>query len=371
MFGTILISIITLMHVYVFWRAAGVPVVQRHISRKFLIGWGVVLWTGFYLGRVYGHHGNGLSAAVIEFFGMNWMAVLFLLFTALLVLDVATGFGLLFKRHVSRLRGWALLAGSLLSIVALFQGMRPPIINTYDVQLSGLPRQMDGTILVAVSDMHIGSLLGEQWLAARIEQIEGQKPDLVVLLGDIFEGHTSPPEALIRILSRLKAPLGVWAVLGNHEFHGNANTAENLFTSAGIQVLRNRWAEVRPGFSLGGVDDLTSIRRSGRSKQPLKQLLSDRPPGVAVLLSHTPWKVEQAATAEIDLMLSAHTHGGQIWPFSYLVRTRYPFLEGRYDVRGMTLLVSRGAGTWGPRMRLWHPGEILRVTLHGKPNRRH
>jgi predicted MPP superfamily phosphohydrolase len=83
-----------------------------------------------------------------------------------------------------------------------------------------------------------------------------------------------------------------------------------------------------------------------------------------VLLSHTPWQADRAARAGAELMLSGHTHGGQIWPFGYLVQTAYPLLAGRYDVDGMPMIVSRGTGTWGPRMRLWHRSEILRVTLH-------
>lgn len=93
------------------------------------------------------------------------------------------------------------------------------------------------------------------------------------------------------------------------------------------------------------------------------QALVGRPSGATVFLSHTPWKADAAASAGAGLMLSGHTHAGQVWPFGYLVRLRYPLLEGRYEVNGMPIIVSRGMGTWGPRMRLWRPNEILRITL--------
>ncbi|MGB6928591.1 MAG: metallophosphoesterase, partial [Syntrophobacteria bacterium] len=362
-FGFILISAITLMHIYVFWRAASVPVLKRYVPRKLLIGAGLVLWAGFVFGRVYGHHGTSPLAKTLELLGMNWMAVLFLLFVSLLAMDFVTGFGFLVPRLAPSLRGIALVAGVVLSVVALFQGLRPPVVQNYEVYLSGLADEMDGTVLVAMSDLHLGSLLGERWLEARVAQVQAQQPDLVVLLGDLFEGHGKPQSELLPVLRRLSSPLGVWVVPGNHEFHRRNSTSTFLVEEAGFQLLRNRWAEVRPGLVMAGVDDLTASRRSGQGGDPISKALAGRPPGATILLSHTPWQADKAATAGVGLMLSGHTHGGQIWPFDYLVKRIYPLLEGRYEVEGMTVIVCRGTGTWGPRMRLWRPSEILRLKL--------
>ncbi len=366
MFGSILISIFTLMHIYVFWRAASVPLVNRHLSLVFLIGTGVLLWAIFFAGRVFGHNSTGALAAVTEFFGMLWMGALFLLFIPLLVADIITLFGFLLPRTAPMIRGWALIAGALLSTIALVQGLRPPVVQSYEVRLPDLPRTMDRTVIVALSDLHLGSLIGKRWLAARIAQVREQRPDLVVFLGDLFEGHGPPAEELLAILRGLSAPLGVWAVPGNHEFHGGRNRSMRLIDETGIHLLRNRWFEVRPGFILAGVDDLTTKYRTGQSGDFISQALAGRPPGATILLSHTPWEAEKAAGTGASLMLSGHTHGGQIWPFGYLTRRIYPLLAGRYEVGGMPVIVSRGTGTWGPRMRLWRPGEILRVTLRKK-----
>jgi len=364
MFGTILISACTVMHVYVFWRAASIPFVDRHVPRKVLIGTGVILWAVFFFGRVMGHGGTGDLSGTLEFLGMNWMGVLFLTFIPLFSMDLFTLFGFLMPRLSPSLRGWALLAGGVFSAIALFQGLRPPVVEKYEVVLPGLPDTMDGTVLAALSDMHLGSQLGERWLAARITQVNEQQPDLVVLLGDIFEGHGSPDKSLMDTFTHLSAPLGIWAVPGNHEFHGVGSMG--LFEAVSFTLLRNGWAEVRPGLILAGVDDLTARRRNGQGGDPMAQALAGRPTGAAILLSHTPWQAERAAKAGAGLMLSGHTHGGQIWPFDYLVRSRYPLLEGRYQVDGMTVIVCRGTGTWGPRMRFWRPGEILLVTLRTK-----
>jgi len=293
MFGTILISICTFMHVYVFWRAASVPVVNQHISKKVLVGAAVVLWVLFYLGRVVGHDGTGILAAVLEFIGMTWLAMLFLIFVPLLTVDLITLFGFLMPKVSPSLRGLALLAGVILSGIAFFQGLRPPVIETYEVILPGLPKTLDGAVLVALSDMHLGSQLGEKWLAARIAQVNEQKPDIVVLLGDIFEGHGPPDNQLVSILKKLTAPMGVWAVPGNHEFHGGGNMS--LFEAANFKLLRNSWTEIRPGLVLAGVDDLTAIRRNGLSGDTIAQTLKEHPNGSIILLSHTPWETEKAA----------------------------------------------------------------------------
>ncbi|MCG6981365.1 MAG: metallophosphoesterase [Deltaproteobacteria bacterium] len=363
MFGFVLISVITLMHIYVFWRVASVPVVKRYLSTRFLIGAGLLLWSVFFLGRVYGHHYTGPLTKPLEFVGMNWMAVVFLLFVPLLAMDFVTGFGFLVPRRAVRLRSIALLAGATLSVVALVQGLRPPVVENYEVSLSGLAHELDGTVLVAMSDLHLGTLLGERWLEARVAQVQAQQPDLVVLLGDLFEGHGKPQGRLLRALRLLSAPLGVWVVPGNHELHHRHHGSTFLIEEAGFRILRNSWAEVQPGLVMAGVDDLTALRRSGQGGDPISKALADRPPGATILLSHTPWQADRAARAGVGLMLSGHTHGGQIWPFDYLLKRVYPLLEGRYEVDGMTVIVCRGTGTWGPRMRLWHPSEILRLRL--------
>lgn len=364
MFGSVLTIIGTLLQIYVFWRITSVPVLHRHIGTKMIVGIGLVIWVFFVFGRFIGHGQAGTAANILELMSITWLAMLLLTCVCLVATEVITGFGFLFARHAPAMRGWALVAGAGLSAFAMIQGLRPPIVQSYEVQVAGLPPELDGTVLVAMSDLHLGSLLGERWLEDRVSQVQALHPDLVVLLGDVLEGHGPPKDELVVGLSRLSAPLGVWAVQGNHETYGGRDGGKSHPGS--IHMLNNRWTEIRPGFILAGVQDLTAARRAGQLKDIIKQTLVNRPSGATVLLSHTPWQIEEAAGEGVALMLCAHTHGGQIWPLNYLVRTRYPLVEGRYEVGGMTVIVCRGTGTWGPRMRLWRPGEIVRVTLLAK-----
>ncbi len=363
LFAIILITVCTLGHVYVFRRIAGVSVVRRRFSRFRLILAGVLVWIGFVLGVTLGHDSTGWQATLLETVSMSWLGILFLLFVCFFAVDLVTGFGRWGGRLVPWLRSGALAMGCLLAMIAFVQGWRAPVITDYRIRMKNLSPELDGTVVVALSDTHLGAQLGPRWLAARVEQVRKQSPDLIVLLGDIYEGHGCRPEILLPVLRRLQAPLGVWGVLGNHEFYGGERRSQDLLEKAGIQVLRNRCGELQNGLVLAGVDDLRASGALRNNPDLVMRTLKDCPSGAAILLSHTPEKINAAAEAGADLMLCGHTHGGQIWPFGWLVRQFYPFLEGRHTVAEMPVIVCRGTGSWGPRMRLWKRGEILRLTL--------
>ena len=368
-FGIVMTVVVTLMQLYVFWRASSLPFLGHGVPNRILWGSGTVLWILFFVVRTYGYGTAEFKTTntlftVLSLIGMDWLGMLLLFSISFLAADILTGFGFLLPGIISRMRLLALFAGGILSVIAVVQGMRSPVIDSYDIDLPHLPSQLDGTVIVAVSDLHLGTLIGTQWLSDRADQIREQHPDLVVMVGDIFDGRIMPDGDLLSAMHRITAPLGVWVVQGNHDVYGDWNQNEQMLTAAGYQMLNDRWAEVRPGFILAGVEDLTIARRTGQDEAKVVKALANRPPGATVFLSHTPWHAEMAASSGVGLMLSAHTHGGQIWPFGELVKLRYPLLEGLYPIGRTSVIVCRGTGTWGPRMRLWHPGEILRITLH-------
>jgi len=350
--GLLLVSALVLA--YVAWRTASVPRLAGWPRRRIgLVFAGV--WALMVLGGILGHESSGVGATWLALAGMTLLGLLFLGFISLLAVDLATGFGLWCRAWAPRLRGWALLSALGLAGIASVQGLRPPEVVDYEVRLTGLPPEQDGLVVVALSDLHLGTILGPDWLASRVAQVQALNPDLVVLLGDIFEGHGHPDARSIGVLRRLQAPLGVWGVDGNHEHYGLTGAP---MEEAGVKVLRNALASPAPGLVLAGRAD--AGRRLGRAAWNLPQ---DRPAGALVLLSHRPNQLEPAARAGVGLMLSGHTHAGQIWPFGYLVQRVYPVPAGRAQVEGMTLIVSRGTGTWGPRMRLWQRGEISCIRL--------
>jgi predicted MPP superfamily phosphohydrolase len=363
MFRTLMFAAPTLLLAYVLCRASTVPAVARRIRRRHLLLSGGILCAGFAVPGLVGRDDFPILSFLTETVATHLFAVLFIVGTSLLAVDLLTGFGLLFRRAVPTLRGAALGAGVVLSSFALVQGTRAPVITPVEVRLPGLPPSLDGTVVAALSDLHVGGLVGGRWLRARVAQTVALRPDLIVLLGDIVEGHGAPDSSLLPVLRGLSAPLGVWAVTGNHESHGPADAGALLLRNAGVKLLRDEAVAATPGLVIAGVDDRGHGTRRGQGDQAAARTLGNRPPGGTIYLSHQPVGASGAAASGAGLMLSGHTHGGQIWPFRYLVGLTTPYVAGRYMVGGMTLFVSRGTGSWGPRMRLFRPGEILSITL--------
>ncbi|MBI9075762.1 MAG: metallophosphoesterase [Desulfatibacillum sp.] len=361
MFFTKLLIIWTIFHFYVFWRLSSIPFISKRLSRVAILLIMAFVWGSFLAGHTLDRMDAGGWAYPLEVFGANWMGVLLLLALCFGVADILTGFGLWLKHRLPAIRTAALVAACLLSAVALVQGMRGPVINSYEVTMPGLPAEADGLTAVVITDTHLGSIIGSTWMEARAEQIAALKPDIILAVGDIIEGHGAHEWENIPALKKLSAPLGVWAVNGNHENHGGAGSG--FLEAAGMKMLHNQWKEARPGLIVAGVNDWGGYDE--RTSFPdVERALAGIPKNKAVIfLSHRPDGALTAARAGADLMLSGHTHGGQIWPFSYLTQWKYPLFAGRYQIEDMTAVVSRGAGTWGPRMRLWHPGEILNITL--------
>lgn len=364
MFFLVVLGIWTLMNGYVWWRIATLPIGARVMPRAALVALAVSLWISYIAARFAERAGLVSIGRVLEWIGAHWLGIVFLALVCFLAADIATGFGHWMTNVVPRLRMIAACAAVVLSIVANIQGRRAPVVHEYEVRMAGLPANLDGTNVVVLSDTHLGTMIGHDWLEDRIAQVQALHPDLIILAGDIIEGDDADKEEmLVRSFRKFSAPMGVWAVTGNHEYYAGLAHSLQLLDHAGARVLRDSNVELRPGLVLAGVDDLTSRRQRGEAGHFMERAMNGRAAGATILVSHSPMEPDRAASLGAGLMISGHTHSGQIWPFNYAVRAFYPLVVGRYNVNGMTAIVCRGTGTWGPRMRLWGRGEILQIVL--------
>ncbi|HVE87804.1 MAG TPA: metallophosphoesterase [Myxococcales bacterium] len=264
--------------------------------------------------------------------------------------------------------GGAVAATSGLAGYGFFRAYAAPEITELSVKLARLPRALDGFTIVQVSDIHVGPTIGRRFLDDMVARVNALQPDLVAITGDLVDGPLELLSPAVAALGNLRARAGMAFITGNHEYYsGDAEWCAAL-EKMGIQVLRNRRIPVGDpagsggaSFDLVGVDDWSGP--DGR-RYDLEGALKDRDPErAAVLLAHQPRNFEQAADLGMGLQLSGHTHGGQMFPFNFMVGLTTPYIAGHYLRKDAHLYVSRGTGYWGPPFRVGSPPEIVKVVL--------
>ncbi|MEK6609137.1 MAG: metallophosphoesterase, partial [Myxococcota bacterium] len=224
-----------------------------------------------------------------------------------------------------------------------------------------------GLTIVQLTDLHVGPTLGRAFVAEVVTRTNALTPDLVAITGDLVDGSPERLQDAVAPLAELRARHGVYFVTGNHEYYSGADAWLPALARLGIRTLRNERVTIGAGaaaFDLAGVDDFTALGMADGHGPDLPRALAGRDPSRAVvLLAHQPRAVHEAARLGVDLQLSGHTHGGQIWPFRWIVRLAQPFVAGLHRVGATQIYVSRGTGFWGPPMRLCEPAEISRIVL--------
>lgn len=357
MFRIWLILIGWLLHAYVFWHLATTPGVRERCSRRTLAWICGAVAMAFALALLAGRTGKSWSVFP-GLAALTWETTLLLVALCLLPLDLASALRPL-RPLARKLRVPAFGAGLCLTGFALYQGTRPPVVESQEISVQGLPSERDRTTILVASDFHVGPVLDAGWLSERVNQIQALHPDVIVLLGDLFDGQNPPPAGTGAVLGGLRAPGGVWAVPGNHDRQEGLECLQR----AGIHVLDDEWGEVYPGLSLVGIGYRTSQMRTEEDRRRLETLLSRQPPGARLMLSHTSTPSPLAARAGMGALLAGHTHGGQVFPVGLLLRLFNRMVDGLYCEGNLPVLVTRGAGTWGPRMRLWAPAGMVTLTL--------
>jgi len=275
------------------------------------------------------------------------------------------------ERRVFLARASAVVAGAVSVSVVGFGAARalgPPDVLQVPVGLRRLAPAFNGFRIAVVSDIHLGSLLGRAHTERIVRMINEAGPDMVAIVGDLVDGSVGELGAAVAPLRDLTSSEGTFFVTGNHEYHRNDTFAWlRELEGHGIQLLRNENTEIWRGassFGLAGVNDVSGDEKSEPPDfdRALSGLDASRP---TILLAHQPVQVEEAAARGVDLQLSGHTHGGQMWPFQYAVAAAHPSLAGLSTVNDTQLYVTRGAGFWGPPVRVGAPPDITVLTLHG------
>lgn len=245
-----------------------------------------------------------------------------------------------------------------------FNGFKAPIVKEVDIFIEGLAKEF---CVVQISDVHIGKTLGKEFLDDIIRQVNALDPDIVVITGDLVDLPVASIGDKLDGLRDIQSRLGVFFVPGNHEYFYGVHAIMEHLEFLGVNVLSNRSMVIDNSFNLAGVSDMMGKRFDFLPPDIKSALLHVKPELPTILLAHQPKMTKELKDEKIDLILSGHTHGGQIFPFGLLVLLDQPYLSGLYQHSVKTqVFVSNGAGYWGPPVRILAPSEIVKITLKAK-----
>lgn len=314
-----------------------------------------------------------MPARWLAYVGYVWMGYLFLFFASGLVLDayrmMLAGAVRLFDAggafQLSARQAFMVPFIAALGIMSIgfYQALNIKV-EKVTLQTPKLAQAIGRFKIVQISDVHLGLIVGAGRLKRIVSLVEAQKPDVLVSTGDLIDGQLNKLSGLTGMLRRIPTPYGKYAVTGNHEFYAGLNEALQITRDAGFRVLRGEGVNIPERISIVGVDDPAG-RRMGAIHSVSEEALRSELPGeqFALLLKHQP-RVAAASQGLFDLQLSGHTHKGQIFPFSLVVKHFFPYDSGLFALANQThLYVSRGTGTWGPPIRFLSPPEVTVIEL--------
>ncbi|MFD5099618.1 metallophosphoesterase [Streptomyces albidochromogenes] len=242
--------------------------------------------------------------------------------------------------------------------------LRGPKLKRVRVPLAKLPRGAHGFRIAVVSDVHLGPVLGRAHTQRIVDTINSAQPDLVAVVGDLVDGSVADLGHAAEPLARIRARHGTFFVTGNHEYFSGAEQWVDHVRELGMRPLENDRVEIA-GFDLAGVNDVAG-EREGQGPDFVRALGDRDRTRASVLLAHQPIVIHDAVRHGVDLQLSGHTHGGQLWPGNYIAAQANPTVAGLEKYGDTQLFVSRGAGAWGPPVRVGAESDITVVELHSR-----
>lgn len=306
--------------------------------------------------------------------GQAFLASCLYLFLGLVPLAVVSGLVALVRwrhdrgrgarRRLNRI-GAALVAGLTVAVTGYgaLEAARPSV-TPMEVASAQLPAEFDGAKVALLTDLHAGAVRSAGFTQRVVDLVNAQRPDVVLVAGDLVDGYAERYAPEIAPLADLEAPLGVFVTTGNHEMYQDTANWVTAFEDLDLTVLKNDAVPLERGgtsITLAGVHDDTG---EGAFVPDYDAALDGTDPaGYTLLMAHQPRQAFEVEGRGVDLQVSGHTHGGQMWPLRYLVPLQQPMIDGLATVAGTQVVTTRGIGAWGPAIRVLAPPEVPVVTL--------
>lgn len=331
-----------------------------------------ILVSTYILGRIIERFHISWFTDVLTWTGSFWLAAMLYFFILVLFIDILrvgnyfiSYFPPLFFTEKFKL---GLLTGS---ISVIFLVVLAGHINAINPKIRKLTLDIDKRAnglkevkIALASDIHMGTIIGPNRMNRLVNNIVQIKPDIILFAGDVVDEDLQPVirHNLGEVLLKLKAPMGIYAITGNHEYIGGVNQAVKYLEDHNITFLRDSVVKISNAFYIAGRED-RSKNSSGRRKDLNELLLTVDKSLPVIMMDHQPFELDKVAEAGVDVQFSGHTHHGQMWPLNYITEAIYEVSMG-YKKKGSShFYVSNGFGSWGPPVRIGNRPEIVEITI--------
>ncbi|MBN2638717.1 MAG: metallophosphoesterase [Bacteroidales bacterium] len=374
-FFTIILSLYAAVNYYII--SKGLSVIPGQSSWRTVWIWAVVvLAASFVAGRLLERvFLSPLSTALI-WMGSVWMAMVVYLLLMLLFVDLVSlldrwiGFLPSFMHHnplkVKQIIAVVIASVTLLTVFIGFINTRFIKVRDINLEVHKKAGNLKSLHVVAFSDVHLGTLMGERHIQRIVKIANSLHPDIILIPGDIIDEDIGPVvnSRMGSILEQLHAKYGVYAVTGNHEYIGGVKNAKKFLSEHGVHMLNDTVVEIDSSFYVAGREDRTKNRMQGGRKSVENLLVDVSKDKPVILLDHQPYHLEEAEQNGVALQLSGHTHHGQIWPFNYITKAIFEVSRGYLKKGNSHFYVSSGVGGWGPPVRTVSRPEILNIHIN-------
>ena len=261
------------------------------------------------------------------------------------------------------------LAGSA-TVYGFYSARKGPFIIKHDIYIKNLPDAYENFSIAQISDLHVGPTIKRPYVEDVLEKISRLNPDLIAVTGDLVDGSVKYLKSELQPLKDMIAPYGTFFVTGNHEYYSGVDQWLDETDRLGMKNLINSnelISKAGDQIAIAGITDLRAHQIKPAHRSDPELALRSIPEDITkIVLAHQPNSIHSVHETGADLQLSGHTHGGQFWPFTYLVKMIHPYIAGLHDHHGTQIYVNRGTGYWGPPLRIGVPAEITLIRLKKK-----
>ena len=376
-FITVFLLIYLSVNLYIFFK--GRKIVHRWPSLKWPYAITFFLVAGsFIIGRIMEEVSLCTLTDVFIWTGSYWFAFMLYFFIAGLLFDLVrfvhrlTNFIPESLAEAYRSKRHFVIIGVILIVCATVAGgsinAASPVVKKIDLKLNNGKVLKQPVKIALVTDIHLGRIIKNSRLEKMVAMVNSQKPDIILLSGDIVDEDIAPviSNGLGKTLAGLESAHGVYAVTGNHEYIGGAEPAVKYLSQYGINFLRDSAVKINNSIYIAGREDKSVTRFTKTQRVPLKKILEGTDKKIpVVLMDHQPVNIDEVVKEEVDLMVSGHTHDGQMWPINYITGMFFKASFGYYTFDKTRVYVSNGFGTWGPPVRIGNTPEIVLINITG------